>query len=128
MEDKNKKTKRGRPLMLDVAGCRRSIVKNIRFSQKEWESIIEKMEECEIRDFSEYARLACLQVDPVVFDSESFSSLFDLKRDLKIFLAKVDRVDLEGLEGKDVENIKKCFSTLRCFLEKIFNPFSIKIK
>ena len=111
--------------MLDVAGDRRSIVKNIRFSQKEWESIIEKMEECEIRDFSEYARLACLQVDPVVFDSESFSSLFDLKKDLKIFLAKVDRVDLEE---KDVENIKKCFSTLRCFLEKIFNPFSIKIK
>ena len=127
MED-NKKTKRGRPLMLDVAGCRRDVVKNIRFSHKEWESIIEKMEECEIRDFSEYARLACLQVDPVVFDSESFSSLFDLKRDLKIFLAKVDRVDLEGLEGKDVENIKKCFSTLSVFLERIFKPFSIKIK
>ena len=126
MEDK--KTKRGRPLMLDVAGCRRDVVKNIRFSHKEWESIIEKMEECEIRDFSEYARLACLQVDPVVFDSESFSSLFDLKRDLKIFLAKVDRVDLEGLEGKDVENIKKCFSTLSVFLERIFKPFSIKIK
>ena len=123
MED-NKKTKRGRPVMLDVAGDRRSIVKNIRFSQKEWESIIEKMEECEIRDFSEYARLACLQVDPVVFDSESFSSLFDLKRDLKIFLAKVDRVDLEE---KDVENIKKCFSALSGFLEKIFSPFSIKI-
>ena len=114
--------------MLDVAGCRRDVVKNIRFSHKEWESIIEKMEECEIRDFSEYARLACLQVDPVVFDSESFSSLFDLKRDLKIFLAKVDRVDLEGLEGKDVENIKKCFSTLSVFLERIFKPFSIKIK
>ena len=126
MEDN--KTKRGRPLMLDVAGCRRDVVKNIRFSHKEWESIIEKMEECEIRDFSEYARLACLQVDPVVFDSESFSSLFDLKRDLKIFLAKVDRVDLEGLEGKDVENIKKCFSALSGFLERIFNPFSIKIK
>ena len=110
--------------MLDVAGDRRSIAKNIRFSQKEWESIIEKMEECEIRDFSEYARLACLQVDPVVFDSESFSSLFDLKKDLKIFLAKVDRIDLEE---KDVENIKKCFSALRCFLERIFNPFSIKI-
>ena len=123
MED-NKKTKRGRPLMLDVAGCRRDVVKNIRFSHKEWESIIEKMEECEIRDFSEYARLACLQVDPVVFDSESFSSLFDLKRDLKIFLAKVDRVDLEE---KDVENIKKCFSALSGFLEKIFSPFSIKI-
>ena len=123
-----KKRKRGRPVSLDITGDRREVVKNIRFSKYEWEIIIKKMEECEIRDFSEYARLACLQVDPVVFDSESFSSLFDLKRDLKIFLAKVDRVDLEGLEGKDVENIKKCFSTLRCFLEKIFNPFSIKIK
>lgn len=110
--------------MLDVAGCRRDVVKNIRFSHKEWESIIEKMEECEIRDFSEYARLACLQVDPVVFDSESFSSLFDLKRDLKDFLSKVDRVDLEE---KDVENIKKCFSALSGFLERIFKPFSIKI-
>lgn len=110
--------------MLDVAGCRRDVVKNIRFSHKEWESIIEKMEECEIRDFSEYARLACLQVDPVVFDSESFTSLLYIKRDLKDFLSKVDRVDLEE---KDVENIKKCFSALSGFLERIFKPFSIKI-
>ena len=110
--------------MLDVAGDRRDIVKNIRFSKNEWDVVVKKMHECEMRDFSEYARLACLQVDPVVFDSESFSSLFDLKKDLKIFLAKVDRIDLEE---KDVENIKKCFSALRCFLERIFNPFSIKI-
>ena len=68
------KKRRGRPIAVDIAGDRRSVAKNIRFSQKEWESIIEKMEECEIRDFSEYARLACLQVDPVVFDSESFAS------------------------------------------------------
>ena len=119
-----KKRKRGRPVSLDITGDRREVVKNIRFSKYEWEIIIKKMEECEIRDFSEYARLACLQVDPVVFDSESFSSLFDLKKDLKIFLAKVDRIDLEE---KDVENNKKCFSALRCFLERIFNPFSIKI-
>ena len=123
MED-NKKTKRGRPLMLDVAGCRRDVVKNIRFSHKEWESIIEKMEECEIRDFSEYGRLACLQVDPIILDIETFSSLIEIKRDLKDSLSKVDRVDLEG---KDVENIKKCFSALNNFLERIFSPFSIKI-
>ena len=119
-----KKRKRGRPVSLDITGDRREVVKNIRFSKKEWEVVHQKMMECEIRDFSEYARLACLQLDPVVFDSESFSSLFDLKKDLKIFLAKVDRIDLEE---KDVENIKKCFSALRCFLERIFNPFSIKI-
>ena len=119
-----KKGKRGRPVSVDITGDRREVVKNIRFSKNEWDVVVKKMHECEMRDFSEYARLACLQVDPVVFDSESFSSLFDLKRDLKIFLAKVDRIDLEE---KDVENIKKCFSALRCFLERIFNPFSIKI-
>ena len=119
-----KKRKRGRPVSLDITGDRREVVKNIRFSKNEWDVVVKKMHECEMRDFSEYARLACLQVDPVVFDSESFSSLFDLKRDLKIFLAKVDRVDLEE---KDVENIKKCFSALSGFLEKIFSPFSIKI-
>ena len=118
------KKRRGRPIAVDIAGDRRNIVKNIRFSHKEWESIIEKMEECEIRDFSEYARLACLQVDPVIFDIETFSSLIEIKRDLKNFLAKVDRVDLEE---KDVENIKKCFSALNNFLERIFSPFSIKI-
>ena len=122
MEDK--KTKRGRPLMLDVAGDRRDIVKNIRFSKNEWDVVVKKMHECEIREFSEYARLACLQIDPVVFDVESFSSLFDLKRDLKNFLAKVDRVDLDG---KDLDNVKKCFSALNNFLERIFSPFSIKI-
>ena len=122
MEDK--KTKRGRPLMLDVAGDRRDIVKNIRFSKNEWEIIVKKMEECEIRDFSEYARLACMQVDPVIFDTESFTSLLYIKRDLKDFLSKVDRVDLDE---KDVENIKKCFSALSGFLERIFKPFSIKI-
>ena len=122
MED-NKKTKRGRPLMLDVAGCRRDVVKNIRFSHKEWESIIEKMEECEIRDFSEYARLACLQVDPVVFDSESFASLLNIRKDLKDFISKIG----EGkLSGKDFDDAKKCFSHLNNFFERIFSP-SIKI-
>ena len=122
MED-NKKTKRGRPVMLDVARDRRSIVKNIRFSQKEWDVVSQKMMECKI-SFSEYARLACLQLDPIIFDIETFSSLIEIKRDLKDFLSKVDRVDLEG---KNVENIKKCFSALNNFLERIFSPFSIKI-
>ena len=120
----HKKAKRGRPLTLDVAGKRRDIVKNIRFSKNEWDIVLKKMHECEIREFSEYARLACLQIDPVIFDIESFTSLLYIKRDLKDFLSKVDRVDLEG---KDVENIKKCFSTLNNFLERIFSPFSIKI-
>ena len=122
MED-NKKTKRGRPLMLDVAGCRRDVVKNIRFSHKEWESIIEKMEECEIRDFSEYARLACLQVDPVVFDSESFASLLKIRKDLKDFISKIGEGELSG---KDFDDAKKCFSHLNNFFERIFSP-SIKI-
>ena len=121
MED-NKKTKRGRPVMLDVAGCRRDIVKNIRFSQKEWDVVSQKMMECKI-SFSEYARLASLQLDPIIFDIETFSSLIEIKRDLKDFLSKVDRVDLEE---KNVENIKKCFSALNNFLERIFSP-SIKI-
>lgn len=120
-----KKGKRGRPVSLDITGDRRKVVKNIRFSQKEWEIIVKKMEECEIRDFSEYARLACLQVDPVIFDVETFSSLFDLKRDLKNFLSKIDAVEFSK---EELDNVKKCFSAITNFLERIFNPFSIKIK
>ena len=119
------KKRRGRPIAVDIAGDRRNIVKNIRFSQKEWESIIEKMEECEIRDFSEYARLACLQVDPVIFDIETFSSLIEIKRDLKDFLLKIGEGELSG---KDRDNAKECFSALNNFLEKIFAPFFIKIR
>ena len=118
------KKRRGRPIAVDIAGARRNIVKNIRFSQKEWDVVHQKMMECEISEFSEYARLACLQLDPVIFDTESFTSLLYIKRDLKDFLAKIDRVDLDG---KDLDNVKKCFSTLSVFLEKIFKPFSIKI-
>ena len=118
--------KRGRPVMLDVAGDRRDIVKNIRFSKNEWEIIIKKMEECEIRDFSEYGRLACLQVDPIIFDIETFSSLIEIKRDLKDFLAKIGEGEI--LSSEDRDNAKKCFYALSGFLERIFNPFSIKIK
>ena len=118
------KKRRGRPIAVDIAGDRRSVAKNIRFSQKEWDVVHQKMMECEISEFSEYARLACLQLDPVIFDTESFTSLLYIKRDLKDFLAKIDRVDLDG---KDLDNVKKCFSTLSVFLEKIFKPFSIKI-
>ena len=118
-----KKGKRGRPVSVDITGDRRKVVKNIRFSHKEWESIIEKMEECEIRDFSEYARLACLQVDPVIFDIETFSSLIEIKRDLKDFLSKIGEGELSG---KDWDNAKECFSALNNFLERIFSP-SIKI-
>ena len=119
------KKRRGRPIAVDIAGDRRNIVKNIRFSQKEWDVVHQKMMECEISEFSEYARLACLQLDPVIFDTESFTSLLYINRDLKDFLAKVDRVDLDL---KDLDNVKKCFSTLSVFLERIFKPFSIKIK
>ena len=76
-------------------------------------------------DFSEYARLACLQVDPVIFDIETFSSLFDLKRDLKNFLSKIDAVEFSK---EELDNVKKCFSRLNNFLEKIFAPFFIKIR
>ena len=119
------KGKRGRPVSLDITGDRRKVVKNIRFSQKEWEIIVKKMEECEMRDFSEYARVACMQVDPVIFDVETFSSLFDLKRDLKNFLSKIDAVEFSK---EELDNVKKCFSAITNFLERIFNPFSIKIK
>ena len=115
--------KRGRPVMLDVAGDRRDIVKNIRFSKNEWEIIVKKMEECELRDFSEYGRLACLQVDPIIFDIETFSSLIEIKRDLKDFLLKIGEGELSG---KDRDNAKECFSALNNFLERIFSP-SIKI-
>ena len=123
MEDK--KTKRGRPLMLDVAGDRRDIVKNIRFSKNEWDVVVKKMHECEMRDFSEYARLACMQVDPIIFDVETFSSLFDINRDLKNFLSKIDAVEFSK---EELDNVKKCFSRLNNFLEKIFAPFFIKIR
>ena len=118
------KKRRGRPIAVDIAGDRRSVAKNIRFSQKEWDVVNQKMMECEMAEFSEYARLACLQLDPIIFDVESFTSLLYIMRDLNDFLSKVDRVDLEE---KDVENIKKCFSALSGFLERIFNPFPIKI-
>ena len=109
--------------MLDVARCRRDIVKNIRFSQKEWDVVNQKMMECEIPEFSEYARLACLQLDPIIFDIETFSSLIEIKRDLKDFLLKIGEGELSG---KDRDNAKECFSALNNFLERIFSP-SIKI-
>ena len=109
--------------MLDVAGDRRDIVKNIRFSKNEWDVVVKKMHECEMRDFSEYARLACMQVDPVIFDTESFTSLLYIKRDLKDFLLKIGEGELSG---KDWDNAKECFSALNNFLERIFSP-SIKI-
>ena len=78
MEDK--KGKRGRPVSVDITGDRREVVKNIRFSKKEWDAVHQKMMECEMHDFSEYARLACLQLDPVIFDVESFASLLYINR------------------------------------------------
>ena len=120
-----KKGKRGRPVSVDITGDRRKVVKNIRFSKKEWEIIVKKMEECEMRDFSEYARLACLQVDPIIFDIETFSSLFDINRDLKNFLSKIDAVEFSK---EELDNVKKCFSAITNFLEKIFAPFFIKIR
>ena len=119
------KKRRGRPIAVDIAGDRRNIVKNIRFSQKEWDVVHQKMMECEISEFSEYARLACLQLDPIIFDIETFSSLIEIKRDLKDFLSKIGEGELSG---KDRDNAKECFSALNNFLEKIFAPFFIKLR
>ena len=115
-----KKRKRGRPVSLDITGDRREVVKNIRFSKYEWEIIIKKMEECEIRDFSEYARLACLQVDRIIFDVETFCCLLYIRKDLKEIKTKIGEGELSG---KDLDDAKKCFSHLNNYLKEYFPRF-----
>ena len=115
-----KKRKRGRPVSLDITGDRREVVKNIRFSQKEWGIIVQKMKEGEMHDFSQYARLACLQVDPIIFDVETFCCLLYIRKDLKDFLTKIGEGELSG---KDLDDAKKCFSHLNNFLKEYFPRF-----
>ena len=115
-----KKKKKEEHVSLDITGDRREVVKNIRFSKYEWEIIIKKMEECEIRDFSEYARLACLQVDPIIFDVETFCCLLYIRKDLKDFLTKIGEGELSG---KDLDDAKKCFSHLNNYLKEYFPRF-----
>ena len=71
---------RGRKPTFDLSGQRRTILKNLRFSEKEWDLVQIKMAESKIDEFSEYARLACLQVSPIALDSEGL----DLKNKMQV--------------------------------------------
>ena len=42
----------------------------------------EKMREAKISEFSEYARLACLQVSPIVLDSEGLHLLDEIRQNI----------------------------------------------
>lgn len=79
------KKRKGRSASLDIAGKRRAILKNLRFSEAEWKFVQEKMDEAKIAEFSEYARLACLQVSPVILDSQSLNLLAEIQKDLVDF-------------------------------------------
>lgn len=79
-----KKT-RGRVPSCDLKGERRVVLKNLRFSKTEWAFVQEKMAEAKIAEFSEYARLACLQVAPVILDSKSLNLLAEIQKDLADF-------------------------------------------
>ena len=97
--------------MLDIAGDRRIIAKNIRFSQKEWDVVNQKMMECEISEFSEYARLACLQLDPVIFDIESFASLLNIRKDLKDFISiSEEKVSMSKMIGSSCKHASRAYS------------------
>ena len=70
---------------LDIAGKRREILKNLRFSEKEWELVKKRMAESKIAEFSEYARLACLQVSPIILDAEGLHLLAEIQQNLEDF-------------------------------------------
>lgn len=76
-----KKT-RGREPSCDLKGERRVVLKNLRFSKTEWAFVEEKMREAKISEFSEYARLACLQVSPIVLDSEGLHLLDEIRQNI----------------------------------------------
>ncbi len=79
-----KKT-RGRAPSCDLGGRRRTILKNLRFSEAEWKLVQQKMGEAKISEFSEYARLACLQVSPIVLDAEGLHLLAEIQQNLEDF-------------------------------------------
>lgn len=82
----------GRAPSLDLAGERRAILKNLRFSKTEWAFVEEKMREAKISEFSEYARLACLQVSPIVLVDEGFNLLAEIRQNIVEVLDKLDRL------------------------------------
>lgn len=118
------KKRRGRPLTLDIAGDRRDIIKNIRFSSGEWEVVMRLMAESEIDEFSEYARLACLQVDPMVIDFESFALLFEIKRDMVAIRSKLSESDDGNGDCELKEIIKKYLYSIKKFISSY--PFTIR--
>lgn len=79
------KKRKGRSPSLDIAGKRREILKNLRFSEKEWELVKKRMAESKIAEFSEYARLACLQVSPIILDAEGLHLLAEIQQNLEDF-------------------------------------------
>ena len=79
------KKRKGRAPSCDIKGERRVVLKNLRFSKTEWEFVAEKMNEAKISEFSEYARIACLQVSPIVLDSEGLGLLTEIQKDLADF-------------------------------------------
>ena len=76
---------RGRVPSYDLKGEKRVILKNLRFSQNEWKLVHKKMAEAEICEFSEYARLACLQVSPILLDSEGLHLLAEIQQNMANF-------------------------------------------
>lgn len=76
---------RGRVPSCDLKGERREILKNLRFSKTEWELVKKRMAESKIAEFSEYARLACLQVSPIVLDTEGLHLLTEIQQNMANF-------------------------------------------
>ena len=89
---------RGRVPSCDLKGERRVILKNLRFSKAEWAFVEEKMREAKISEFSEYARLACLQVSPIILDSEGLHLLAEIQQNMSNFKKMMQL--LESLVGR----------------------------
>lgn len=99
------KKRRGRPKKsesTEPSKATRNVSKLIRFTEEEYAAVLDFMIENSISNFSEYARLACLQLRPFIISTEDFTELRKSRRDIVNYINVVYSRELSDAQRKEL--------------------------
>lgn len=99
------KKRRGRPKKsesMEPSKATRDVPKLIRFTEEEYAKVLDFMIENHISNFSEYGRLACLQLRPIIIMTEDFTELRKARRDIVNYINIVSSRELSDAQRKEL--------------------------
>lgn len=113
------------------------VSKHVRFTEKQWKTMEKIMVKNQAINFSEYARISCFKLRPVIIDTDDFTELRKARRDIINYINATSEKNLTEEQRKELfsnmnvledwgEHLKKVVLQIDRLIDRIHNKIIIK--